>query len=78
MKYLVYWSNRRTAQVVDAKSASEARRKGTAKKKKNYGTITSARKATPQETKTANSGKWVQTKTKASSKRRGLGPKPKK
>lgn len=63
-KYLVFWSNRTTAQVVDAKSASEARRKGKQKKKSNYGSITAARKATASETKTANAGRWVMTRQK--------------
>ncbi|PZV04200.1 MAG: hypothetical protein DCF23_07185 [Cyanobium sp.] len=72
--YLVFWRNRSTATVVPAASASQARRRASARQKRGYGSITAARRANAADSHLIRKGAWVRRRRDGSSPQFGSAP----
>ncbi len=72
--YLVFWRHRSTATVVPAASASQARCRALARKKRGYGAITAARRANAQDVRLIRKGVWVRRRRDGSSPQFGSAP----
>ena len=57
--YLAFWSRRSTATVVPASTASDARRRATARRKVGYGSLVSVQQANEPDRRLIRQGVWV-------------------
>lgn len=80
--YLVWFEGRRTAIAVRATNSSEAETKARKLKRRGGDTVVKVRQATPEEQKTAASGRWIRTgpdgqRAGYNPSKKGFGPAPK-
>jgi hypothetical protein len=72
--YLAFWSRRSTATVVPASTASDARRRATARRKVGYGSLVSVQQANDADRRLIRQCVWVRRRRNGTSPQFGSAP----